>query len=292
MRAKKNLLAGIIVASAALALAWWLEITEKGSPRAGENNTSVKKSPQIPFEPRKPAASREQKAAMEFKTPFTMVSLSEEHARKPTAEEWQELSRILLFADPGDLVEAVKARFSVHAGTKELSALVEAYADPINDDTRQRIIEIFSTLQSADFPEVARRLLNDGNRPITDPLVCASALSLVRLGQAEDIQSIYQRINAAGDDPEPEGAMYSDADGLMYAISEARSPGLEPILIEAASGRGIATTGRARFIAAAALGNYRSVAVKEVLYNLSKNETNAQVRKQAERSLNEIQSPE
>jgi hypothetical protein len=228
----------------------------------------------------------------EFKTNYTIERLSAEHDRVPTEDDWRELTRILLDAGDGEVVDAVKARFSVHAGKRALETLITAYENPANDNTRQRIIEIFSTLQSMDFPEVARRILNDPARPITDHLVCACALSLVRKGEPQDIQAIFSRTNSAGEDPEPGGSPHSDADGLMYAISEARSPGLEQLLMDAAAGRGAATTGRARYAAAAALGNYHTVPVTELLYDLSKNESNEQIRRQAERSLKAIQTNE
>ena len=223
-------------------------------------------------------------------TPFTVERLSLEHDRAPTAEDWQELTRILLQAEDGDLVNEAKARFSMHAGGKELAALVAAYENPVNDNTRQRVMDIFSTLQSADFPETARKILNDENRPITDHLVCASALSLVRLGEKQDILAIFKRLNAAGEDTIPGGSLYPAADGLIGAMIEARDSSLEVLLIDAAAGRGVATTGQARMAAAAALANYHTVPVTEVLYDLSMNDTNAQVRKQAERSLEAIQT--
>jgi hypothetical protein len=292
MRSKRIRLVGIVSALAALIHAFWILTPNQQGPIHKETALPESKAIKTEFEAGNPVSSGARKVVKEFKSSFTMERLSDEHDRRPTAEEWRELTRILLFAKPCDLVEAVKARFSVHAEAGELNALVEAYENPVNDDTRQRIIEIFSTLQSSDFPETARRILNDENRTITDDLLCASALSLVRTGQMQDIQSIFHRINSAGEDPETEGSLYSDADGLMYAISEARSPELEQLLISAVTGRGLALTGRARYAAAAALGNYPSVAVTEVLYELSKNETNAQVRKQAKRSLEAIQTPE
>ena len=75
-----------------------------------------------------------------------MERLSLEHERAPTPDEWKELTRILLHAPEGEMVEVVKARFSVYSGTKELSALAEAYDNPVDDNTRQRVIDIFSTL--------------------------------------------------------------------------------------------------------------------------------------------------
>lgn len=231
-------------------------------------------------------------ARKKFVTPFTVERLSVEHDLTPSAEVWQELTRILLHAEDGVLVDEVKARFSLYAGSKQLSALVAAYENPVNDDTRQRIMDIFSTLQSADFPETARQILNDENRPITDHLVCASALSLARRGAEQDILSIFKRLNAAGEDPIPGGSLYPAANGLIGAMIEARNPALVILLTDAAAGRGVATTGQARMAAAAALANYHTVPVTEVLYELSKNESNEQVRKQAARSLKAIQTNE
>lgn len=227
-----------------------------------------------------------------FVTPFTMERLTTEHGRTPSAEEWVELTRILLHADDGDLVDAVKARFSLHAGTRELATLGDAYDNPVNDNTRQRLIEIFSTLQSADFMEAARQIVTNESIPLSDELVGASALSLARKGEPEDILAIFKRLNAAGEDPDPEGSLHSEAEGLMYALSQAENPALEGLFAEAAAGTGAATTGRARIAAAATLRNYHTVHVTEVLYQISKDEPNSQIRKQATLSLEAIQTSE
>lgn len=282
------LLAVLLLAASVLAL-WKLESPIANTPKKlARNPPTPTKSGKGNFA----KSSDSNKAQNGFVTPFTVERLSVEHDLTPTQEEWQELTRTLLQADDGDLVTEVKARFSVHAGSKELVALVTAYENPENDDVHQRIVDIFSTLHSADFPETARKILNDENRPITDDLVCASALSLVRLGEQQDILAIFRRLNSAGEDPLPEGSLYSDTDGLIGAMIEARDPSLEILLVDAAAGRGAATTGQARMAAAAALANYHTIPVTEVLYNLSKNEPNAQVRKQAERSLKAIQTNE
>lgn len=73
---------------------------------------------------------------------------------------------------------------------------------------------------------------------------------------------------------------------------EARNPPLLILLMDAAAGQGAATAGQARMAAAAALANYHTVPVTEVLYDLSENESNQQVRKQAARSLKAIQTNE
>jgi len=231
-------------------------------------------------------------ARREFVTSFTVERLSVEHVRVPTVEEWEELTRILLYAEDEELVDEVKARFSVHAGGRNLAALVAAYEKPPNDDTRQRIMDVFSTLQSADFQETARKILNDKSRPITDHLVCASALSLARMGGEQDILFIFARLNDAGEDPVAGGSLYPVASGLVEAMIEVRNPALADLLMNAAAGRGVAITGPARMAAAAALANYHTVQVTEILYDLSNNETDVQVRKQAERSLRAIQTNE
>lgn len=227
-----------------------------------------------------------------FETEYSVARLANEHSRAPLPSEWQELTRILFRAEDGDMLEAVKARFSVYAGTKELAVLAEAYDSPENGDTRQRIIEIFSSLQSADFMDAARQILTNESHPIADHLVCACAVSLARNGERGDILAIIKRLNAAGEDPDPEGSLYSDADGLMGALSVVTNPALEGILVEAAAGRMGAITGRTRMAAAAALRNYHTIPVTEILYDLSKKESNALVRKQAESSLKAIQTSE
>ena len=288
MRAKQLKILGCYLVVAACVLALW----RLWPGTVGERNSSEPVAQTVSGVARSAQAEGSAKGRRKLVTAFTVEGLSEELERAPTSDEWRELTRILLHAESGDLVEAVKARFSLHAGPQELAALAEAYQNPVNDDTRQRIMEIFSTLQSADFPETARRILTNENLPITDHLVCACALSLVRHGQQEDILAIFKRLNAAGEDPEPEGSLYPETSGLLYALSEARNPNLVHLFMDVAAGRGVATTGQARMAAAAALRNYHTVPVTEVLYELSKNETNPQVRKQAERSLKAIQTNE
>ena len=225
------------------------------------------------------------KVAEDFTTSFTIERLASEHVRVPTAEEWKELIRILLFAEDGELVNRVKARFSLHAGAENLESLIEIYETPETDNARQRIIEIFSTLHSGGFSQTARRILNDSARPITDHLVCACAFALVRNGETQDIVAILSRIHSTGEDPEPAGSLYSETDGLVYAISKVGNPELEQLFIDTAIGQTANTTGRARLAAVAALGNYHSVPVVELLHQLSQNDSREQVRKQAERSL-------
>ena len=295
MRAKLLQVLAAVILLAACILALWRQWPIGRSPESPVANAQ-KKSAGHPSNPNRSGkvniveSSDSNKAQNGFVTPFTVERLSVAHDLTPTSEDWQELTRILLQAQDGDLVNEAKARFSMHAGGKELAALVAAYENPVNDNTRQRVMDIFSTLQSADFPETARKILNDENRPITDHLVCASALSLVRLGEQQDILAIFKRINAAGEDTILGGSLYPAADGLIGAMIEARDSSLEVLLMDAATGRGVATTGQARMAAAAALANYHTVPVTELLYDLSKNETNAQVRKQAEQSLRAIQT--
>ncbi len=286
-RRKWTLATACVIAAVAILL--WKSVQERAIPEVRINNRPerTEENPEGSAAP-PPRGPVSQPAG--FDTPFTMERLSSEHDRTPSAEEWVELTRILLHADDGDLVDAVKARFSLHAGTRELATLADAYDNPVNDNTRQRLIEIFSTLQSADFMEAARQIVTNNSIPISDELVGASALSLARKGEPEDILAIFKRLNASGEDPDPEGSLHSDAEGIMYALSEAENPALEGLFTEAAAGTGAATTGRARMVAAAALRNYHTVHVTEVLYEISKNEPNAQVRMQATLSLEAIQT--
>ncbi len=232
------------------------------------------------------------KQRREFLTPYTLDRLSEEHERPPAPEEWPELTRILLESPDDEIVSAVKARFAQHAGTRELAVLADAYDDPLNDDTRQRVLEVFGSLQSAASVEAARQILTNESLPITDHLVNACAISLARRGEVADVETIFKRLNSAGEDPDPEGSLYSDADGLVGAISVLQNPALESFLCDAAAGRGSATTGRARAAAATALRNYHTVPVTMVLYDLSQHASDPLVRKRAEQSLSVIQTPE
>ncbi|MES2923227.1 MAG: hypothetical protein V4819_16850 [Verrucomicrobiota bacterium] len=291
MMSRRKWTAATACGVAAVALILWKSLPDRVTPEVRIQN----RSDGTRHKPAGSAAPLARNPASEpagFNTPFTMERLSTEHDRTPRAEEWAELTRILLNADDGDLVDAVKARFSLHAGTQELATLGDAYDNPTNDTTRQRIIEIFSTLQSADFMEAARQIVTNESIPISDQLIAAAALSLVRKGEQQDILAIFKRLNASGEDADPEGSLYSDADGLMYALSEAENPALEDFFVKAAAGTGAATTGRSRMVAAAALRNYHTVHVTEVLYEISRNEPNARVRKQAKLSLEAIQTSE
>lgn len=227
-----------------------------------------------------------------FQTPFTLERLSQEHAEPPAPDEWPELTHILLDAPDGEIVSAVKARFALHAGTNELATLADAYDDPPNDDARQRVIDVFASLQSGSTMEAARQILTNESLPITDHLVNACAISLARRGEAADVEAIFKRLNSAGDDPDPGGSLYSDADGLAGAICILQNPALERTLCDAAAGRGLATSNRARAAAAIALRSYHTVPVTEVLYELSKNAIDPLLRTRAEESLKMIQTPE
>ncbi len=286
MPSKQFRLLGLMLALMACVLATRQLLRKPSAPVKGAENVKHRSSIQPTFvEKRSREHQESRKNAEVFTTSFTIERLSSEHDRAPTTEEWRELTQIVLFAEDGELVDRVKARFSVYAEAENLEPLIEAYEKPVNDNTRQRIIEIFSTLHPGGFSQTARRILNDDARPITDHLVCACALSLVRNGEVQDVLAIFRRINSAGEDPEPAGSLYSETDGLMYAISKAGNPELEQYFIDTAVGQAAPTTGRARLAAVAALGNYHSVPVTDLLYELSQNESNEQIRKQAERSL-------
>lgn len=223
---------------------------------------------------------------------YTMGRLSEEHDQTPTDGQWVELTQLLLHSKDDAIVEAVTARFALHAGTAELAVLADAYDDPPNDNVRQRLIELFSCLQNPDSMDAARQILTHQQLPITDHLVCACAISLIRFGEPADLKAVFGRLNSAGEDPLPEGSLYSEADGLMFAISEAEHPRLQPMLMQAARGHGAAMTGRSRYAALAALRNYTNVPSTEVLYRISKHEQNPRLRKQAAAALKKIQTPD
>ena len=203
-----------------------------------------------------------------------------------------ELTRILLEAPDGEMVDAVKARFSLHAGISEITRLVETFENPPRENVRQRIIDLFSTLQSEASADAARQIVNDAEHSGEDPLVSACAISLVRRGQQRDLEMVFQRLNAAGDDPQPEDPMNSETAGWSSALRIASNPELEGFLIDAAAGNGAATTSASRAAAAAALCNYPSMRVTEVLYDLSIHEADPLVRRRAEESLEFIRTPE
>lgn len=230
--------------------------------------------------------------AEDFESVLTPGLLAGQHDRPPRGDEWPELLRIVLEAPDGDLAEAAEARFAIHAGSHELAILAEAYDETADEDSRQRVIEIFSSLQSAASMEAARRILDHPDDPIDDHLVIACAEALARRGDAADMMAIFKRLNEAGEDPDPMGSMYSVADGLTGAISSAEADGLESLLMDAAAGRGAAFTGRSRAAAAVALRNFHTVQVTELLYQLSRNEPHPQVRQCAAESLRSIQTPE
>jgi HEAT repeat protein len=217
--------------------------------------------------------------------------LAADHHRPPTPDEWKELRRILNRAPAGDLAAAASSRYALHASVQELELLREDYENPASDDVRQRVLEIFGSLQSPGSLEIARSILNDESIPISDHLLNACAFSLARYGELLDAEAIFRRLHSAGDDPEPEGSLYSEADGLIGAIGTLRNPALEAFLCNTATGDGT-TTNRGRAAAANALRHYPTVQATTVLYRLSQHESNPWVRKRAEEALNWIRTPE
>lgn len=293
--AKRLWILGCAAIAAACGVAFWPHALDhpKGgeSPPKGEeklaNGSTV---PPNKFAIASPKAQAKRQS--EFLTAYTIERLCQEHERPPSEEEWPELTRILLQSMDEEMVSAVKARFALYAGTKELAVLVDAYDTPANDEVRQRVIEVFSALQSGTFMEAARRILTNVSLPITDQLVNACAISLARRGEQGDVEAIFKRLSAAGEDPEPKGSLYSDADGLVGAIGVLHNPALERMLCDVAAGHGIATTNRARAAAANALRNYHTVSVTEILYGLSKSASDPMVKARAADSLRVIQTPE
>lgn len=262
-----------------------------------KNDEESEVSPEKLLEQKQVTRSKSTNAKKPFTTIYTTERLSVEHDEMPSSDKWKELTRILLYAPDSDMIGPLESDFAMHAGIKEIGVLLYAYNNPTenqDEDARQRILNIVLSLQGAPSQvEWARKTFSNQSKPISDHFILASAVVLARNGEISDIEAIFKRLNTAGNDTEPRGSLYSEADGLMDAISLIyATPKLEPFLINEALGKGVGTTNRSRISAISALRNFHTVPVTEVLYKLSKNDPDLLVKNAAQRSLREIQTNE
>ena len=91
MRLRGIWLIGIVTAVAALLLAVGLLLPEQKTPNSAKATVVDKRSTRQDPATSNPQFHGSQKTVKDFKTPFTMKRLSDEHDRQPTEEEWREL---------------------------------------------------------------------------------------------------------------------------------------------------------------------------------------------------------
>ena len=251
---------------------------------AAKTNNASQGAGEVPPTPEIPDPVRTRPA---IETAYTLEKLSADHERAPNEHEWPELTRILFDGEDGPLVEAVKARFMVYARENELSAMADEYDNPRDIGVKQRIIDIFSGLQSDAGLAGARQVLTDEGMPPSDALVSASAVALARKGNEADLKYIVGRLDQInGESPEDEAA----ADGLIYALSESRDPRTALFLQDAAAGRGEAKSWRSRLAAIQALQNHPSPAAVEILEHIAKEDADTRLKEQAARMASELRA--
>ncbi len=225
------------------------------------------------------------RVAPEFAPGITLRRLLEERDQAPRPEDWRELTRILFLSPEGEMLDEVESRFAGHAGEAELLDLELACQAPPSPAARQRILEVFSRMESPAGLEFARRTLADTTRALDDAQLVACARSLAAHGGPSDVRAILRLLDTATDDA-------TAADGLAGLIGNLREPAWEPLLLETAAGRGEALSTVARAAAARALRNYPSIPVTELLHALATGGNDPLLCRRAAESLEFIRAPE
>lgn len=225
------------------------------------------------------------RSAPAFAPGITLRRLLEERDQTPRPGDWRELTRILFHAPEGEMLEEVESRFAGHAGEPELLDLELACQAPPSPAARQRILEVFSRMESPAGLEFARRTLADTTRALDDPQLVACARCLTIHGGPSDVMAILRILDAAPDDS-------TATDGLAGLVGDLREPAWEPLLLETAAGRAEASSTAARAAAAHALRNYPSIPVTELLHALATGGSDPLLRRRAAESLEFIRAPE
>jgi hypothetical protein len=222
--------------------------------------------------------------------------LTDRHETKPDADEWEKLLVVLrqpLPESPSeedrDITDAVKARFSAHAGAEQIDELASIFRYSSSMEVGQNALEVLGTLQSEDFQQRAREIIADVTLPADDPVVTALARSLARNGTAPDLVLILDRIDNGKAEEQTE---YDGMEGLMSAIHGALAAEMEPVLCEAVSNKTNARTWRSRFAAATALRNHSTPASTRALSQAARNDPDARVVNAAAESLADLRTPE
>jgi hypothetical protein len=230
----------------------------------------------------------------DFQRPAT-GELAERHEIKPDDKEWENLLRLLRAKLPEppteedrEIVEAVMARFTAHAGARQVDDLAAIYRNASSAEAGQRALEVLGTLQSEEFQERAREIISDSTLPADDQVVTALARSLVGSGTPEDVVMVLDRIDTGKARDHTE---YNGMDGLMAAVGLAMDPEMEDVLCEALSNKTGTRTWTARLAAAAALQHHATSGATRALTE-ARNDGDARVAAEARDSLEVLRNVE
>lgn len=202
----------------------------------------------------------------------------------PSPAEWDQWLHDLTHAPHGALLDECVSIFTRHAGEPQIDALASLYTTSMDPILRQRVIDVFAALSSDNGLDAARRLMDAPGLGLDHPLVRACAGALARRGAQSDVEDMLRRLDGLGN---PDAGA-----GLLEAVARVKRPALEWMLCQTAAGNGSSTTSAARAAAAAALANYPTVTVTETLHAIASGDADESVKKQAERSLAIIRTPE
>lgn len=204
--------------------------------------------------------------------------------KPPSSEEWSQWLQSLITAPQGPLLDSVMQVFSRHAGAGQVDALIALYQNEADRAARERIARVLATLASPAALEAVRMVFIHRGSGIDAPLRSACARAMAQGGAQNDVKAILESLSQ---DASPEFVA-----GMVSAMECVDHPALEAMLCDAAAGRSASTTPAARVAAIAALANYPSVPVTEVLHAIASGDPDKSVRERAGRSLAILRSPE
>lgn len=284
-------LAGALLLAVALVVGWWLMRQAKGTDTRTVGDTAVSR-----VEPPAPSdaaddGSGNRDGKLEKKNPPrpTIKELTARHEMVPDDAEWDTLLRLLQekLPDPPteeerEVAEAVMARFTAHAGARQVDELASVYRNASSMEVGQRALEVLGSLQSEEFQARAREIIADSTLPADDQVVTSLARSLVGSGTPEDLEMVLDRIDSGKARDQTE---YHGMDGLMAAVTHAMDPEMEKVLCDALANKSGTRTWTARLAAAAALQHHATSRSTGELTRAAGNDVDERVRKEAGESL-------
>lgn len=282
---------GALVLAVALVAAWWLVGLDKRESTARRNAAEVSPvdSPALPGGTGEGTKDRVRpKGGKEFARP-TLANLTQRHEIRPDEQEWESLLWLLQdkLPDPPaeedrEIAEAVMARFTAHAGARQVDELASIYRNSSSMEVGQRALEVLGALQSEEFQERAREIIADSTLPADDQVVTALARSLVGSGTPGDLVMILDRIDTGKARDHTE---YNGMDGLMSAVGQAMDPEMAEVLCDALANKGGTRTWTARLAAAAALQHHATSRSTHELTQAAGNDGDERVVAEARDSL-------
>lgn len=289
-------LAGVLVLTVALVAGWWLMRQEKGKDARTVGDTAASRG-----EPPAPSGGADdgpgnREGKFEKKSPPrpTIEELTARHEMVPDDAEWDTLLRLLQekLPDPPteeerEVAEAVMARFTAHAGARQVDELASAYRNASSMEVAQRALEVLGSLQSDEFQARAREIIADGTLPADDQVVTALARSLVGSGMPEDLEMVLDRIDSGKARDQTE---YRGMDGLMAAVTQAMDAEMEEVLCDALANKSGTRTWPARLAAAAALQHHATSRSTGELTRAAGHDVDERVRNEARDSLDVLRN--